>query len=551
MRTVFYIFTICFLLLPSYVRGQVSGHGLTSELYEREFPVLRSFKNKRIAEIEALRNKMLLVPANTEKGAELWSGFLGFCRQSLISFPLDASDKEDEEYWNRIMATLMPWFYICCDDLEGREKESYNNILTSKNFLYHAYKYADLKQTTWENVRDMLDDDEVAIELRVMPDEALILKKGQACPVSVPLDSAMLEQLGRYKGVDALETSEMYATGGTLARLWAAIAPAIGDARRIYLSASHFLCNFNYGAIPTKRGTTVDDEYDFHYLVSTEDIKAFKRRTAKNEYRSAAIFGDITYGTGDERTSAAQPRTVDSNQLVWDLTRGMDEGTRGRLLPLQHSGEEIKAIGNILESSNLDVKMYDAARASEETFKRIVTGSKPDIIHLSTHGFMLAVTYSADARAPKYPQSLTASKYATSLLRSGLLLAGASQAWNGNPPTEGVEDGILTTGEIIGMDFRGTKLAVLSACKTGLGNDTNLTGLSIGPQHAFKTRGVETVVMSLWMVDDAATSLLMQYFYQHLLTGQTTKCALRQAQKDIIQQGYDDPYYWAAFVVLE
>jgi CHAT domain-containing protein len=101
------------------------------------------------------------------------------------------------------------------------------------------------------------------------------------------------------------------------------------------------------------------------------------------------------------------------------------------------------------------------------------------------------------------------------------------------------------------MDFRGTKLAVLSACKTGLGNDTNLTGLSIGPQHALKTKGVEQIVMSLWMVDDAATTLLMKYFYESLLVGNGAKSALKYAQRKLIEEGYTDPYYWAAFVVLE
>ena len=61
-----YIIFFCPLL---YCNGQDST--FSSELFEKEFPVLRSFKNKRVAEIESLRDKMLLVPTNTDKGAAM------------------------------------------------------------------------------------------------------------------------------------------------------------------------------------------------------------------------------------------------------------------------------------------------------------------------------------------------------------------------------------------------------------------------------------------------------------------------------------------------
>ncbi len=147
---------------------------LSSELYEKEFPVLRSFKNKRIEDIKYLREKMVLVPTFTEDGAKLWKEFLDYVRQSLICFPLDTYDKDDEEYWNQTLATLYMWFYVMCDELIDREKEAYNNALVSKDFLYHQFKNREIKQVTWEDVRDALDVEEVAIELRAMPEEVLI-----------------------------------------------------------------------------------------------------------------------------------------------------------------------------------------------------------------------------------------------------------------------------------------------------------------------------------------------------------------------------------------
>ena len=164
---------------------------------------------------------------------------------------------------------------------------------------------------------------------------------------------------------------------------------------------------------------------------------------------------------------------------------------------------------------------------------------------------MLAPMYNESNGVSNYSESLNATKYATDLIKSGLLFSGANRAWSGKVPTAGVEDGILTTKELLEMDFNGTKLAVLSACNTGLGNDTNLTGLSFGPQHALKAKGVDQIVMSLWMVDDAATASLMKYFYEALLIGNSTRTALKLAQENLIDEGYSDPFYWAAFILLE
>lgn len=544
-RLLFYI--ILFLWPFMCCKGQ---NTLSTELYEKEFPVLRSFKNKRIENIKNLREKMILVPPYTEDGAKHWREFLDYVRQSLIIFPLDTYDKDDEEYWNQTLATLHMWFYVMCDELIDREKEAYNNSLVSKNFLYHQFKSREIKQVTWEDVRDALDDKEVAIELRAMPEEVLILKKNAQTPISIRIDSIMAEQLGSYKGDDALEISEMYKPGGILSKLWSTLSPTIADCKRIYLSASNFLCNFNYGAIPTDNGSTVDEQYDFHYLISTADIPDLKKLPRQFKYESAALFGDITYEVSDDVMKTYVAQVSDSNSGVWDLTRGLDDDTRGKLSPLQYSGQEIASLHKMLSSHGIRTQIFNRENASESAFKEIAEKS-PDILHLSTHGFMLTSMYNGIEESKKFANSTTASRYATDLLRSGVFLAGASRTWNGKEPIKNVEDGILTSREILEMDLHDVKLVVLSACKTGLGNDTNLMGVSIGPQHAFKTKGVEQVLMSLWMVDDAATSLLMQYFYEELVKGSTAKDSLLLAQKQLKMKGYDNPYYWAGFILLE
>ena len=87
---------------------------------------------------------------------------------------------------------------------------------------------------------------------------------------------------------------------------------------------------------------------------------------------------------------------------------------------------------------------------------------------------------------------------AEGLDRSGLAMAGANQG----------SQGIVTAREIAGFDWWGTQLVVLSACETGVGKVTNGDGV-YGLRRALVIAGAESLVMSLWQVDDAATRDLM------------------------------------------
>ena len=138
------------------------------------------------------------------------------------------------------------------------------------------------------------------------------------------------------------------------------------------------------------------------------------------------------------------------------------------------------------------------------------------------------------------------------LIRSGLIFAGANKIFQNPNHVESQDDGILTTLEISGMDFHDVDLAVLSCCQSGDGTITS-DGV-LGLQRGFKKAGAKTILMSLWKVNDSATSILMKKFYENLAKEMTTTEALRIAQQSLreFDKGiYDDPYYWAAFVLLD
>ena len=99
------------------------------------------------------------------------------------------------------------------------------------------------------------------------------------------------------------------------------------------------------------------------------------------------------------------------------------------------------------------------------------------------------------------------------------------------------------------MDLRDADLVVLSACETGKGE---ITGDGVfGLQRAFKQAGAQTIIMSLWPVHDAATQLLMTEFYRNWITNHQSKCEAFKKAQNTVRSKYDEPYYWAGFIMLD
>ena len=71
----------------------------------------------------------------------------------------------------------------------------------------------------------------------------------------------------------------------------------------------------------------------------------------------------------------------------------------------------------------------------------------------------------------------------------------------------------------------------------------------MGLSRAFLYAGAESVVASLWSINDKATSVFMKYFYKGLGQGLTKEEALQKAKLDMIESEYRHPFFWAPFVL--
>ncbi len=85
----------------------------------------------------------------------------------------------------------------------------------------------------------------------------------------------------------------------------------------------------------------------------------------------------------------------------------------------------------------------------------------------------------------------------------------------------------MTALEATSLDLWGTKLVVLSACKTGVGDVQNGEGV-YGLRRAFVLAGAESLLMSLWDVSDEGTKELMIKYYGRLVDGIGRSEALRR-----------------------
>jgi CHAT domain-containing protein len=276
-----------------------------------------------------------------------------------------------------------------------------------------------------------------------------------------------------------------------------------------------------FAALVDEDGHYLVERYLITYLTSGRDLARLGERFAPRS--KPLVVADPDYGTA----ATAEDRRLEHTEA--GLFRRLP-GTAG----------EARALARLAP----DATVLVAGQATEAAVKRV---DRPAFVHLATHGFFL--TAPLPAAAPPDPSrdithgaSSTAAPPGNPLLRSGLAFA------NANLRAAGPEDGILTALEATGLDLWGTRLVVLSACDTGVGEVRSGDGV-YGLRRALVLAGSESQVMSLWPVSDRATGDLMVAYYEALFGGAGRGEALRRVQRRMLAEpATRHPYYWAPFI---
>jgi CHAT domain-containing protein len=242
------------------------------------------------------------------------------------------------------------------------------------------------------------------------------------------------------------------------------------------------------------------------YVLSSHTVDVAPSSTAfallktQSEAREKAEMPYIGVAAWTERTDSRNP-----------ILRAISGPERSEFVPLPFSEAEVETIADDLPRPNI---ILLGAHATETRFKQLSTEST-EVIHLALHGY-------ADV---DYPD------------RSALIFA---------PQPNGPDDGLLQAREIRELHIR-ARLVTLSACDTGVGPVGEADVANV--VNAFIEAGADSVVSTLWDLEDESTEHLMTMFYSNLATHERKVDALRSAQLNLLNQGLP-PYFWAGVQIV-
>ncbi len=236
------------------------------------------------------------------------------------------------------------------------------------------------------------------------------------------------------------------------------------------------------------------DDYVISYTYSATFIKEILKKNFSFRNRVIAFAPDYT-----------EPINIQSVLL----NRQAETGT---LPDLPYARQEAEFVSDLTGG-----KLYENLNAKESIFKS--QAGNFDIIHLAMHTLI----------NDKDP------------MHSKLIFS---------PESDSTNDGYLNTYEVYGIPLR-AKMVVLSSCNTGSGVFYTGEGI-LSLARGFIYSGSQSVVMSMWEIEDKSGVDIVEMFYKNLKKGYSKSVALRKARIAYLQnadQLRSHPYFWSSLII--
>jgi CHAT domain-containing protein/tetratricopeptide (TPR) repeat protein len=364
-------------------------------------------------------------------------------------------------------------------------------------------------------------------ERRAMHYVAFVLTRQKICRVELGEAAGIESALSDWRRAIADRKSSQ-AAEVLRRRLWEPIArnlPAGTDL--LYIAPDGVLAELPWAALPGDHSdTSLVERYTFAVVPHGRYLLARLRDQMKPD--PAGVFlavGGIQY---DARPAFGTKTSVTG--LAAGLPPDRD-GAPNRWSYLKATEREVEEVAYL---AGVNAQSLSGAEAS--TSRLMQELPKARVAHLATHGFFSQNAFQEEKHREaallkdwQFQAGHTTGEVGLGarnpLAFAGLVLAGANR-----PAEAGPDGGILTGEAIINLRLDKMHLAVLSACQTGLGAESDGECMH-SLQHAFHVAGCKNVVASLWNVPDESTAALMAVFYHELLrNGRTPLEALHQAQ---------------------
>ena len=335
-------------------------------------------------------------------------------------------------------------------------------------------------------------------------------------------------------------------------RVFRPIRSLLGGTTNLLISPDGSLNLIPFAALIDERGRYLAERYSISHLASGRDL--LRLQVARKSQSPPLVVADPDFGgslqlarnrrlrqrPGSPTASPGPPAppAAQKERPAEPAAQSDNVFSQFYFPALPYTAEEGRVLRELLPGSVLLTKR-------EASKSAILQVRSPALLHIATHGFFLEdlrLPSTADNSSRRLQQVANRNlRIESPLLRSGLAMAGA------NEPHKD-DNGILTALEVTGLNLWGTKLVVLSACDTGVGEVKTGDGVH-GLRRALVLAGAETQVMSLWPVSDRWTRVLMVDYYRRLQQGQGRGEALRSVQIRMLRDlKHRHPYYWASFI---
>ncbi|MEI6049517.1 MAG: CHAT domain-containing tetratricopeptide repeat protein [Bacteroidota bacterium] len=275
---------------------------------------------------------------------------------------------------------------------------------------------------------------------------------------------------------------------------------------RLLISPDNILSYLPFETLPTAPYPGEGILYrDIAYLMNDFDISYTYSATFMAEY----VKRTFSFGLGNKVIVFAPnyPKTIDIQSVIMSRQHGV-----GKLPDLPYARQEAEFVSNITGG-----KLYENDEAKESVYN--TEAGKYDIIHLAMHTFL----------NDKEP------------MQSTLIFSAAKDT---------TEDCYLKTYEVYGIPLK-AKMVVLSSCNTGSGLLYSGEGI-MSLARGFIYSGSESVVMSMWEIEDRSGTEIVKMFYKNLKNGNSKSEALRKARIAYLKKAdqlRSHPYFWSALII--
>jgi CHAT domain-containing protein/tetratricopeptide (TPR) repeat protein len=272
----------------------------------------------------------------------------------------------------------------------------------------------------------------------------------------------------------------------------------------LFLSPDDILSYIPFETIPTSSVVLVSNRYkDLSYLMNKYDISytysaTFMKESDRKEYGSSRKL--VAFAPN-------YPEPIEIQTILMSRQAG-----NGVLNDLPYARKEAEYVSDITGG-----KLFENESASESAYKR--ESGKYDIIHLAMHALL-------NDKDPMHSTLVFSHK------------------------NDSLEDGYLKTFEIYGIPLK-AKMVVLSSCNTGTGTLFSGEGI-LSLARGFIYSGCQSVVMSMWEIEDRSGTDVVERFYKNLKSGYSKSIALRNARRAFLKnadQLRSHPYFWSSLVI--